>query len=337
MIHKYYYIFLFPFWLSIIGCDRDHSTNIGYVAPGYEVPYTLNHPDTTFVLPRDLNEISGLAYDPQQDALLAVDDEKGAIFIVNKMTGTIEEEIRIDKKNDYEGVEIVDDVILMLESDGDIHFFPRKDPDQLDKIENKFSSDNDLEGIAHLPSTNTILFACKDEGLDGEDKYTKYIYQAPANDLEDITLFSKIDLSKNFDDLNSVDLKKGLFTNIVISKRLQEFGPSGLAVKPDNSEIYVLSSKGGLLVTIDPADHNVKSILFLRKSLHVQPEGICFDQQGNLYISNEARGRKAEIHKYSPKGNVKVVNDSTQNPAKILETIDSMITDIDSVLPDTLL
>ena len=331
------YIFSFIIWFSLIGCDRDHSTNIGYVAPGYEVPYTLNHPDTTFVLPRVLNEISGLAYDPVEDALLAVDDEKGAIFIVNKETGHIEEEIKIDKKNDYEGIEIVDDVIMMLESDGDIHYFPRGNPDDLDKIENKFKSKNDVEGIAHIPSSNTILFACKDEGLDDEDEYTKYIYQAPSNDLEDITLFSKIDLSKNFDDLNSVDLKKGIFTNIVVSKRLQEFGPSGLAVKPDNSEIYVLSSRGGLLVTIDSRDHKVKSILFLRKSVHVQPEGICFDANGTLYISNEARGKKAEIHRYTPKGNVKVLNDSTQNPAKVLETLDSMITDLDSMLPDTLL
>lgn len=313
--------------LLFTNCHRDHSSNIGYVSEGYEVPYTLNHPDTTFILPRSLNEISGLAYDPTEDALLGVDDEKGAIFIINKHTGKIEKEIEIDKKNDYEGIEIVDDQIMMLESDGDIHYFPKSHPDQLDKIENKFTSDNDLEGIAHIPSSQTILFACKDEGLEDEDKYTKYIYQAPLIDLEKITLYSKIDLSDNFDELSSIDLKKGFFTNIVVSKRLQEFGPSGLAVRPSSEEIYVLSSRGGLLVILDPIDHKVKSILFLKKSIHVQPEGICFDNAGLLYISNEARGRKAEIHVYSPKAHVDILNDSTQNPMKVLETIDSIIAD----------
>lgn len=324
---KYYSLLFLLSILMLISCGRDRATNIGYVSEGHEVPYALNYPDTTFVLPRSLNEISGLTYDPVEDALLAVDDEKGAIFILNKTTGAIEKEIKIDKKNDYEGIEIVGNLIMMLESDGDIHFFPKDDPDNLDKIENKFDSDNDLEGIAHIPTRDIILFACKDEGLDDDDKYTKYIYQAPLDDLEDITLYSKIDLSKNFDKLTSIDLKKGLFTNIVVSKRLQEFGPSGLAVRPENEEIYVLSSRGGLLVVIDPVDFEVKSILFLRKSVHVQPEGICFDNYGTLYISNEARGKKAEIHVYKPKDAIKVLNDSTQNPMKVLQTLDSIISD----------
>ena len=37
----------------------------------------------------------------------------------------------------------------------------------------------------------------------------------------------------------------------------------------------------------------------LDKKLHAQPEGITFDEEGNLYISNEGKNGIAMLYKYS--------------------------------------
>ena len=36
----------------------------------------------------------------------------------------------------------------------------------------------------------------------------------------------------------------------------------------------------------------------LRKEVHAQPEGLCFDQDGTLYIANEGKGAKGRILRF---------------------------------------
>jgi uncharacterized protein YjiK len=79
--------------------------------------------------------------------------------------------------------------------------------------------------------------------------------------------------------------------------RIRKFAPSGIAVHPDSKEYYILSSQGKTLVVVDD-QNKIKHIEFL-KSQHAQPEGICFDDQAKLYISNEARGLSPKIFMYT--------------------------------------
>ncbi len=66
------------------------------------------------------------------------------------------------------------------------------------------------------------------------------------------------------------------------------FHPSALAQNPLTREWFVLSSVNKLLVITDE-NWKVKSVYPLDPSVFNQPEGIAFDQQQNLYISNEHR------------------------------------------------
>ena len=62
---------------------------------------------------------------------------------------------------------------------------------------------------------------------------------------------------------------------------------------------YMTSAKGNLLLIIDRSG-SILHIDKLPKSLHRQPEGLCFDEQGNLYISNEQKkDNEAVIHFYT--------------------------------------
>jgi uncharacterized protein YjiK len=69
------------------------------------------------------------------------------------------------------------------------------------------------------------------------------------------------------------------------SKKIS-FHPSALTFNPRTREWYILSSVNKLLVIADNL-WKVKKVYHLNPALYIQPEGIAFDNKGNLYISNE--------------------------------------------------
>jgi uncharacterized protein YjiK len=60
-----------------------------------------------------------------------------------------------------------------------------------------------------------------------------------------------------------------------------------MAFNKKNQEWYLLSSINKMLIIADRT-WNVKQVISLNSSLFPQPEGISFDSDNNLYISNEA-------------------------------------------------
>jgi len=76
------------------------------------------------------------------------------------------------------------------------------------------------------------------------------------------------------------------------------FQPSGIAVHPVSNEYYIVASVGKLLIVLG-RDFEILSITKLDKRFFKQPEGICFDESGTLFISNEGKGSKATILKFS--------------------------------------
>jgi uncharacterized protein YjiK len=64
------------------------------------------------------------------------------------------------------------------------------------------------------------------------------------------------------------------------------FHPSALAQHPVSHNWYILSSVNKLLVITDRT-WKVKEVHHLNPSIYTQPEGVAFDKNANLYISNE--------------------------------------------------
>jgi hypothetical protein len=81
----------------------------------------------------------------------------------------------------------------------------------------------------------------------------------------------------------SVDVKD---IEVQLDKKKSAFRPSALAKNPRTNEWYILSSVNKALVVTDAA-WKVKATYPLSAGLFTQPEGIAFDSQSNLYISNE--------------------------------------------------
>jgi uncharacterized protein YjiK len=74
--------------------------------------------------------------------------------------------------------------------------------------------------------------------------------------------------------------------------------PSGIAIHPLSGKTYLVAHDGKALVILD-LNGEIEKYIPLNPSLFKQPEGICFNQQGDLFISNEANFSSPNIMKFS--------------------------------------
>lgn len=273
-------------------------------AQPFALNYNLHEPDWTMELPGRLDEISGLTMNAAGTHLLAVQDEDGKIFWIDLAEKKVSQEIEFWKDGDYEGIEIVGETIYVVKSTGTIYEVTIKDGEALTEKYNDFLNDsNDVEGLGYDPVTRQLLLACKaNAGTEEELDLTKAIY---AFDLEQKQLLEDprycIRLQQVNDYLNTDPLIRKL-------EKLEEFfapgesefgfSPSALARHPQTGHLYILSSVGKLLMIINQ-EGQILHIEKLKKSVHPQPEGICFDTTGNLYISNEGKNGKGTIHRFN--------------------------------------
>ncbi|MGB3798438.1 MAG: SdiA-regulated domain-containing protein, partial [Lewinella sp.] len=202
------------------------------------------------------------------------------LFLVDAATGETLQTISYGQDLDYEGVARVDDVIYVLEADGDLHYFnyPEAGTEEVvsQKIETRFSYRNDTEGICFDSLSNTLLITPKEQQLNAVDDNTtrRGIY---AFDLQNMDMLEQP--SFYVDELEIGQIVYG-------ANREYVFRPSGVAVDPLTQDIFVLSSVGNVLVVID-RDSEIKHVELLETGTFSQPEGITFSPEGDLYISSE--------------------------------------------------
>ena len=80
-------------------------------------------------------------------------------------------------------------------------------------------------------------------------------------------------------------------------KRHIPFKPSGLAVHPKTGFTFVIGTVGKMMVILDK-DGELHDLIPLDPKIFLQPEGICFSPNGDLYISSEGRGQDGYILKF---------------------------------------
>ena len=237
--------------------------------------YNLSKPET-FVLPQSLKEISGIAFqNGNADTIYAEQDEDGKLFYGAWGDKQIKHS-KFGKPGDYEDLAIINGYAVILQSDGVLITMPLNDIKNGQtnnvKIINGLLPAGEYEGLAADDTSNELYVLCKKCADDKKNAVAKgYIIEMTAT--EQITSVGTFAI-----DVNEIIARSG-------NKKIN-FNPSALAKQKGSNEWYILSSVNNMLVVTD-STWKVKDVYKLKPALFPQPEGIAFDKDNNLYISNE--------------------------------------------------
>jgi SdiA-regulated len=278
-ISKRFFVLIPGFiFISLWACNKK---------PVYQSPpgYNFSAP-IVMKLGKQLREISGIAYETGTNTMLAENDEQGKLFRLQFGTdesGTYKN-ISFGSKGDYEDVVKTDSSVFILNSNGSLIEMP--------SITNLFDS---------IPPVNTYTNSVKGE-------FESLYYDAAANALVAICKScahekNKVRSAYKFDLTTMTFVNTPFYTiDIATIKKLlkddaAEFFPSAAAIHPLQKNLYILTSKGKLLVITD-LKGQIEKIFRIDPRLFPQPEGMTFAANGDLYISNEGAGGTATILKF---------------------------------------
>jgi hypothetical protein len=267
--YKLHILFFLCTVLMFISCESQKQKFIS--PPGYN----FSNPKK-YKMPDLLREISGIAFNQgNSDTLYAEEDENGKVFHFklgeNQILAT-----HFAKKGDFEDIAISDNYVVMLRSDGVLFTFPfsetaKKKADHV-KVFDHILPAGEYEGLSAIDSSGIIYVLCKHCE---EEKTRKW----GGGSTIQLDATGNLHFSGSFEiNIKEIDAMSG-------SGKIK-FHPSALSRNPYTKDWYILSSVNKLLV-IANENWTVKSVYQLDPSLFNQPEGIAFDRQRNLYISNE--------------------------------------------------
>ncbi len=265
-------------------------------------PYDLEQPDLRMSLPGDLEEISGLSLGPDTSSLLAVNDEDGIVFVINRHTGAVMEEKTFWKEGDFEGIEWADGRVWVIKSNGKLYEIRHFTTDSLctEKHLTPLSKSNDVEGLGYDPGQNRLLIAAKGSSQDSVRYFFSQILGKCDTCFVPLFQISRRQVQSFIEEMPAGKDKERLQEQFSPEHQKFKFKPSAIALHPKTGELYILASAGKLLMVCDIEGH-IKHLQKLDKEQHRQPEGLCFAPDGTLYISNEADGKKAQLFAFKMK------------------------------------
>jgi uncharacterized protein YjiK len=276
--------------------NKTHNAERGILAAEAQLPnfpYDLNSPNAAFDLDISLREISGLTTTPKADNLAAVQDEKGQLFYINKKSGKVTPSVIFAEDGDFEGIEFVGDTLWVVKSKGRLFklWNLNKTPYNMATFKVESLKKANIEGLGYDAKNHRLLLAQKGEKTDDATSRSIFAFdlhsQTPSVSkvfdigLSDFKAFLADKKEKRYKHLTEDYVTNPLTKGV-------EFGPSGVAVHPILSNIYVISSINKVLLVLS-AEGKILEMVKLDKNRFPQPEGICFDKDGTMYLSSEAK------------------------------------------------
>lgn len=306
-----YYTTFFRIGLfCLIGCAMPESMNDsqGLNGPAQSPPpentyiqeaYSFENPDELFELSNDLREISGITiFD--DDHLAAIEDERGKIYRLSMSTGEIIEDDRFEDDGDYEDIVRIGNTFYVLRSDGDIFEAPGWPVKKKDTIKHEtiLETRHDTEGLAYDALNNRLLIACKEyAGKDLKGKRAIYAFDLDTKEVDPEPVFL-IDLRQIEQKKPDHPLNSAVRRLVSPISNLDGFKPSAIAIHPITGHLFILSSVRKLLVALSP-NGDLEAVWELPEKTSVQPEGLTFLPNGDLFISNEGNGQKANLLRFN--------------------------------------
>jgi hypothetical protein len=268
---------------GIVGCmqKQDYKSPVGY---------DLTKP-IKYVMPDSLHEISGISfYQGKSDMLYAEEDEHGRVYYLHLGDKTAKY-TEFKPTGDFEDMAICGDQIVMLQSNGVLFTLPfaevgKPQTTKAQKWDN-ILPEGEYEGLYADEKANQVYVLCKHCAMDKTSKTNSgFIFDLAAD--------GSIKRSNDF----SVNVKH---IEDIAGQSVIKFHPSALVRCPSSGEWWVLSSVNKMIVVLDDK-WKVREVYKLDPELFIQPEGITFDNQNNLYISNEGgQTRSANVLKFAYK------------------------------------
>ena len=239
-------------------------------------------------MPSDLKEISGIAY-VGKNRFACVQDELGKIFIFNTATGEIEKEIQFAGSGDYEGIAIVGETAYIMRADGKLFELKNYSSGKPSLVEHDthLTAKQDVEGLCYDEKNNRLLLAIKGREPNSKDYKGIYAFDLSSKKIETAPAI-KIDLTHN------------IWSGTKSKNKIQ---PSDIDVHPVTGDIYIVDGADSKLLVMG-ADGTKKKLYQLSNTDFPQPEGMAFNQAGELFISNEGRTGTGNILKISLDGNL---------------------------------
>lgn len=260
--------------------------------------YNLTHPDLEVSLPSILQEISGLT-DIDDHTVACVQDEIGTVFVYNISTEKIVRQFSFGGAGDYEGITRVANTLYVMRSDAKLYEI--NNYRDTNYVVNEYDIQIpilDNEGLAFDPVHNRLLIAGKSESTKEEHAGTRLVYSFDLNtkalSTKPVHVFREAQI-KDFIRKNNLEgTLKGKNKKIHIH-------PSAISVHPITGDVYVLSSKGRTLYVFDQ-NSDLIALKVLDRKKFIQPEGITFVDNGDMFISNEGKKGRPTLMKFKYQG-----------------------------------
>jgi hypothetical protein len=264
--------------------------------------YQFSNPCAYYTLPDTLYEISGLT-DVDSSHIGCVQDEKGMIFLYNLYEAKIDSRSTFYFDGDYEGITRVGNDMYVLRSDG--YLFRMRDY-MLGTVvlRDSFATQipiNNNEGLCYDEKNNVLLIAAKGKIKKSKDtRDLRFIYGFRLDSLimaDTAVLVIDIDNIASQMKVKGVDVPYTIKKNGELKYENLKFMPSSIAVHPLSDRFYILSAVDRLLVILNRTG-TIEDVIELPSSLFPKPEGITFLPNGDLLISNEGNGGKANLMRF---------------------------------------
>jgi uncharacterized protein YjiK len=233
-------------------------------------------------LGEDLDEISGIWFDPATTILFAENDEEGRIYKVDPSTGKVTAHSTFNSGGDFED----------LTNDG-TNFYVMRSNGNLFRISAAFSDSvkaevfklhlpgyNNFEAAFYIPADKKIYLACKQCEADSGQRISIYAFNTATATYDPGPVLTMLP--------DRAMLPSGDSSEII--------KPSAMAIHPITGEWYIMASVNHLLIVAEP-NGKWKKVYPLGKDWFKQPEGMSFAPNGDLYVSNEARSGTPNIIK----------------------------------------
>jgi len=283
--HQFILGILLTVLLSVQGCGGSHSI-------AFTLPYDLKEPDRELELEKELDEISAIA-SIGNGQLAAIQDESGTIYILSAKSGKVEKEWMFGDNNDFEAMAYHKETFKVITSDGKLWHIPfdNQNP-SLGPVSLATESGSEIEGICYDHTSSQYLIAYKTAtGISSRDQRNIYKYKdgrkqharLPYLTISNNRVRDYLEMTKHQKDKLSELLKK---TNDAV------FQPSDIAVHPLSGHVYLTSAVNELLLVMDPVSGQIVYLHKFSKNDLNQPEGITFDNDGDMYISTEKGSAK---------------------------------------------